>query len=51
MLDGVRGGALGAPPSEGGFEEDVGVETTASRSVPPARGRTPVDDLDDDIPF
>jgi single-strand DNA-binding protein len=51
MLDGARGGALGAPPSEGGFEEDVGVETTASRSVPPARGRTPVDDLDDDIPF
>jgi single-strand DNA-binding protein len=54
MLDGARGGAA-APPAEGGFDEDYGGgfsgETSASRSVPPSRGRTPVDDLDDDIPF
>jgi single-strand DNA-binding protein len=58
MLDsagGARGGPVGAP-SEGGFDEEYGAsgfvgEPTAARGAAPARGRTPVDDLDDDIPF
>jgi single-strand DNA-binding protein len=57
MLDGaggVRGGA-GGPPGDGGFDEDYGAgpgnEPMAARAVAPARTRTAVDDLDDDIPF
>ena len=51
MLDGARGGASGGPPIEGGYDEGYGDEMPASRSATPARGRTPVNDLDDDIPF
>jgi single-strand DNA-binding protein len=55
MLDGAggaRGG--GAPAIEGGYDEGYagggfGDEPRASSA--PARGRTPVNDLDDDIPF
>jgi single-strand DNA-binding protein len=56
MLDGARGGA-GGPPIEGGFDEEYGnggfaATPAASRAAAaPAGGRTPVDDLDDDIPF
>jgi single-strand DNA-binding protein len=58
MLDGAGGGrgAAGGPPVEGGFDEEYGSggfvsEPVAARNVAPARARTPVDDLDDDIPF
>lgn len=54
MLDGAggaRGGAAGGPPIEGGYDEGYGDEMPASRPAAPARGRTPVNDLDDDIPF
>jgi single-strand DNA-binding protein len=54
MLDGVggaRGGAPGGAPIEGGYDEGYGEEMPASRPATPARGRTPVNDLDDDIPF
>src|SRR5690349_12237115 len=54
MLDGARGG--GGPPIEGGYDEGYssggfGDEPRASGPATPARGRTPVSDLDDDIPF
>jgi len=54
MLDGAR--AAGGPPMEGGYDEGYsgggfGDEPRASGSASPARGRTPVNDLDDDIPF
>src|SRR6201987_4321201 len=54
MLDGARG--AGGPPMEGGYEEGYagggfGGEPRPSGSAAPARGRTPVNDLDDDIPF
>jgi single-strand DNA-binding protein len=54
MLDGARG--AGGPPIEGGLDEGYagggfGDEPRASSAVSPARGRTPVNDLDDDIPF
>ncbi len=54
MLDGVggaRGGASGGPPIDGGYDEGYGDEMPASRPATPARGRTPVNDLDDEIPF
>ena len=51
MLDGARGVASSGPPSEGGYDEGYGDEMPASRPAAPARGRTPVNDLDDDIPF
>jgi single-strand DNA-binding protein len=51
MLDGARGASSGAPPIEGGYDEGFGDEMPASRPATPARGRTPVNDLDDDIPF
>jgi single-strand DNA-binding protein len=54
MRDGVggaRGGAPGGAPIEGGYDEGYGEEMPASRPATPARGRTPVNDLDDDIPF
>ena len=57
MLDGA-GGARGAggPPTEGGYDEGYagggfGDERPATGAAAPARGRTPVNDLDDDIPF
>src|SRR5207302_3860842 len=55
MLDGA-GGARGAggPPIEGGYEEGYGAGGFGDEprtAATPARGRTPVNDLDDDIPF
>jgi single-strand DNA-binding protein len=54
MLDGARGAMSGAP-ADAGFDEDYGnggfAGETAARNAAPARARTPVDDLDDDIPF
>jgi len=56
MLDGA-GGARGAggPAMEGGYDESFGggfdEERPASDSAAPARARTPINDLDDDIPF
>jgi single-strand DNA-binding protein len=55
MLDGARG----AVPAEGGYDDDrdgggsFGNEPPASRPAAPIRSsaRTPVNDLDDDIPF
>ena len=54
MLDGARGGS--GPPIEGGLDEGYagggfGDEPRASGPATPARGRVPVNDLDDDIPF
>ncbi len=50
MLDSA-GGAAG-PSMEGGYDEGgFGDEPRASGPAMPARGRTPVNDLDDDIPF
>jgi single-strand DNA-binding protein len=54
MLDGARG--AGGPPIEGGYDEPYagggfGDEPRTSNSIAPARGRVPVNDLDDDIPF
>src|SRR5712671_5351579 len=54
MLDGARG--AGGPPAEGGYDEGYAGggfsdEPRASGAAVPARGRTPVNDLDDDIPF
>jgi single-strand DNA-binding protein len=53
MLDGAR--SAGSPPMEGGYDEGYGGgfgdEPTTRGSAPPARARTPVNDLDDDIPF
>jgi single-strand DNA-binding protein len=58
MLDGAGGGrgAAGGPPAEGGYDEEYGgggfvSEPVAARNVAPVRARTPVNDLDDDIPF
>jgi single-strand DNA-binding protein len=48
MLDGARGAS--GPPMETGYDEGgFGDEPRASAT--PARSRTPVNDLDDDIPF
>ena len=54
MLDGAR--SAGGPPIEGGYDEGFGGggfgdEPRTSGPTAPARGRTPVNDLDDDIPF
>ena len=54
MLDGRSAG--GGPPAEGGYDEGYsaggfGDEPRASGAAAPVRGRTPVNDLDDDIPF
>ena len=57
MLDSAGGaGGAGSPPIEGGYDEGYagggfGDEPRASGPATPARGRTPVNDLDDDIPF
>jgi single-strand DNA-binding protein len=55
MLDGA-GGARGAggPPMEGGYDEGYaggGFGDEPAATVAPARARTPVNNLDDDIPF
>ncbi|MBV8937127.1 MAG: single-stranded DNA-binding protein [Alphaproteobacteria bacterium] len=50
MLDGGAGG----PPMEGGYDEGYsggGFADEPRASATPARARTPVNDLDDDIPF
>ena len=54
MLDSAGGGS--GPPMEGGSDEGYagggfGDEPRTSGPATPARGRTPVNDLDDDIPF
>ena len=54
MLDSARG--AGGPPIEGGYDEGYagggfGDEPRATATPAPARARTPVNDLDDDIPF
>jgi single-strand DNA-binding protein len=55
MLDSARGAS--GPPAEGGYDEGYagsgfGDEPRAAVSpAAPARARTPVNDLDDDIPF
>ena len=52
MLDGAGGArGAGATAIEGGYDEGFADEPRASGSATPARGRTPVNDLDDDIPF
>jgi single-strand DNA-binding protein len=56
MLDGARGTrGAGGPPMEGGYDEGYGGgfddEPAARGPAVPARPRTPVNDLDDDIPF
>ena len=54
MLDSAAG-AGGGPPIEGGYDEGYaggGFGDESRSSAPsPARTRTPVNDLDDDIPF
>ena len=54
MLDGARG--AGGPPAEGGYDESYGggfgdEPRAPGPAAPPRGGRTPVNDLDDDIPF
>jgi single-strand DNA-binding protein len=54
MLDGARGGSGGA--TEPGYEESYAGGFDSPQAAPqgplgPARGRTPRDELDDDIPF
>jgi single-strand DNA-binding protein len=51
MLDGAGGArSAGGPPIEGGYDEGgFGDEPRATAT--PSRARTPVNDLDDDIPF
>jgi single-strand DNA-binding protein len=57
MLDGAGGGrGAGGPPMEGGYDEGYAGggfddEPTSRGSAAPSRARTPVNDLDDDIPF
>src|SRR5262250_1359179 len=49
MLDSARG--AGGPPIEGSYDEGFADEPRSSGPATPARGRTPLNDLDDDIPF
>jgi single-strand DNA-binding protein len=49
MLDSARGAS--GPPMEAGYDEGFGDEPRPSGPSAPVRGRTPVNDLDDDIPF
>src|SRR5215469_14679814 len=58
MLDGAGGARStgGGPPMEGGYDEGFAGggfddEPAARGAATPARARTPVNDLDDDIPF
>ena len=46
---GARG--AGGSPMESGYDEGFADEPLASAAAIPARARTPVNDLDDDIPF
>ncbi len=49
MLDGARGAGGGV--AEPGYEESYAGGLDSPQAAAPARGRTPRDDLDDDIPF
>ena len=49
MLDSARG--AGGQPMEASYDEGFADEPRGSGPAMPARGRTPVNDLDDDIPF
>ena len=51
MLDSAR--STGGPPMEGGYDEGYGggFADEPRAAATPARARTPVNDLDDDIPF
>src|SRR5882724_4853660 len=51
MLDSAR--STGGPPMEGGYDEGYGggFGDEPRAAATPARARTPVNDLDDDIPF
>jgi hypothetical protein len=50
MLDGAGGGrGAGGPAIDSGYDEGFADEPRSAAI--PARGRTPVNDLDDDIPF
>ncbi len=49
MLDGGRSAGGGGPQMEGGYDEGFSDEPRAAAA--PSRARTPVNDLDDDIPF
>ena len=57
MLTTVRGRPRRRRPADrGGYDEgyaggSFGDEPRAAATAAPARGRTPVNDLDDDIPF
>jgi single-strand DNA-binding protein len=55
MLDGARGAGGGMPQVEGGYDEGYGGgfgdEPSSPAAAAPARARTPVNDLDDEIPF
>jgi single-strand DNA-binding protein len=52
MLDGAGGArSTGGPSIDSGYDEAFGDEPRSSGTAMPARGRTPVNDLDDDIPF
>jgi single-strand DNA-binding protein len=52
MLDGAGGGrGAGVSAIEGGYDEGYGDEPRTSGPATPARSRTPLNDLDDDIPF
>ena len=56
MLDGAGGARGGGMPQvEGGYDEGYGGgfgdEPSSPAATAPARARTPVNDLDDDIPF
>jgi len=53
MLDGAGGRGAGGPPIEGGYDEGYGggFGDEPRAATTPSRTRTPVNDLDDDIPF
>jgi len=56
MLDGAGGARGAASPVESGYDEGYagggfGDEPSAPAAAAPARARTPVNDLDDEIPF
>ena len=55
MLDGAGGGRGAMPPVDSGINDEYGAggfgnEAARAATLPP-RGRTPVNDLDDEIPF
>jgi hypothetical protein len=56
MLDGAGGcRGTGGPPMEGGYDEGFAGggfdDERPAAAAAPVRARTPVNDLDDDIPF